>query len=137
MSYTPLISKILLSFIISSTVLYRYGNWFRHRISVTLTVLLAWFCSFLIIFALPLDIISVCYPNQFSSRFLTVYNVSDCVQTTKPNWKLLGECNQLQFNFYSYWTMGKPSWKGFYKFMEDCLLEHSVFNMVKLIQRGV
>ncbi|XP_060527973.1 LMBR1 domain-containing protein 2 homolog [Cylas formicarius] len=64
MSYTPLISKILISFIISSTVLYRYGNWFRHRIFVTLTVLLAWFCSFLIIFALPLDVISTVYRQQ-------------------------------------------------------------------------
>ncbi|XP_066145281.1 LMBR1 domain-containing protein 2 homolog [Euwallacea fornicatus] len=64
MSYTPLILKILLSFTISSIVLYRYGNWFRHRISVTLTVLLAWFCSFLIIFALPLDIISTVYRQQ-------------------------------------------------------------------------
>ncbi|ENN75883.1 hypothetical protein YQE_07612, partial [Dendroctonus ponderosae] len=59
MGYASLILKILLSFFISASVLYRYGNWFRHRIFVTLTVLLAWFCSFLIIFALPLDIISV------------------------------------------------------------------------------
>lgn len=78
MSYTPLISKILLSFIISSTVLYRYGNWFRHRISVTLTVLLAWFCSFLIIFALPLDIISTVYrqQNQTESYLVNVTNSS-------------------------------------------------------------
>ncbi|XP_023029127.2 LMBR1 domain-containing protein 2 homolog [Leptinotarsa decemlineata] len=61
MSYAPLISKILFSFILSSTVLYRYGNWFRHRIFVTLIVLLAWYCSFLIIFALPLDVISTVY----------------------------------------------------------------------------
>ncbi|VEN38005.1 unnamed protein product [Callosobruchus maculatus] len=61
MSYAPLISKILFSFILSSTVLYQYGNWFRHRIFVTITVLLAWYCSFLIIFALPLDVISTVY----------------------------------------------------------------------------
>lgn len=59
MSYAPLISKILLSFILTSSILYRYGNWFRHHIIVTLTVLIAWYFSFLIIFALPLDIISV------------------------------------------------------------------------------
>ncbi|KAF7270135.1 hypothetical protein GWI33_016874 [Rhynchophorus ferrugineus] len=76
MSYTPLISKILLSFLISSTVLYRYGNWFRHRIFVTLTVLLAWFCSFLIIFALPLDIISTVYRQQNLTEISTVYNDS-------------------------------------------------------------
>ncbi|CAG9856412.1 unnamed protein product [Phyllotreta striolata] len=61
MSYTALVSTILLSFILSATVLYRYGNWFRHRIFVTLVVLLAWYCSFLIIFALPLDVISTVY----------------------------------------------------------------------------
>ncbi|XP_065155448.1 LMBR1 domain-containing protein 2 homolog isoform X2 [Atheta coriaria] len=63
MHYGPLISKVVLSFLISSSVLYRYGNWYRHRIVVTLVVLLAWFFSFLIIFALPLDIISTVYRN--------------------------------------------------------------------------
>ncbi|XP_019870589.1 LMBR1 domain-containing protein 2 homolog [Aethina tumida] len=61
MGYTSLVSKILLSFIISSFVLYRYGNWYRHHIFVTLTVLLAWFCSFCIVFALPLDVVSTLY----------------------------------------------------------------------------
>ncbi|XP_045473683.1 LMBR1 domain-containing protein 2 homolog [Harmonia axyridis] len=61
MSYWPLITKTLFSFILSSTVLYRYGNWFRHRIIITLVVLLAWNFSFLIIFALPLDVISTVY----------------------------------------------------------------------------
>jgi hypothetical protein len=61
MNYGPLVSKILLSFILASTVLYRYGNWFRHHIIVTLIVLLAWYFSFLIIFALPLDVISTVY----------------------------------------------------------------------------
>lgn len=59
MNYGPLISKLLLSFILASTVLYRYGNWFRHHLIVTIIVLLAWYFSFLIVFALPLDVISV------------------------------------------------------------------------------
>ncbi|KAK9890599.1 hypothetical protein WA026_011964 [Henosepilachna vigintioctopunctata] len=61
MSYWPLITKTLFSFLLSSTVLYRYGNWFRHRIIITLVVLLAWNFSFIIIFALPLDVISTVY----------------------------------------------------------------------------
>lgn len=59
MNYGPLISKLLLSFILAATVLYRYGNWFRHHLVVTIIVLLAWYFSFLIVFALPLDVISV------------------------------------------------------------------------------
>ncbi|CAH0555447.1 unnamed protein product [Brassicogethes aeneus] len=61
MSYIPLVSKILVSFLISSFVLYRYGNWYRHHLFVTLAVLLAWFCSFCIVFALPLDVVSTLY----------------------------------------------------------------------------
>lgn len=59
MHYESLISKLLFSFVIASSVLYRYGNWYRHHVFVTLIVLLAWYFSFLIIFALPLDVISV------------------------------------------------------------------------------
>lgn len=61
MTYTAVIFKIILSFILASSILYRYGNWFRHHIFVTLIVLLAWYFSFLIIFVLPLDVISTVY----------------------------------------------------------------------------
>ncbi|XP_018320337.1 LMBR1 domain-containing protein 2 homolog [Agrilus planipennis] len=61
MSYTPIIFNIVLSFVLSSTTLYRYGNWFRHHVIVTLAVLLAWYFSFLIIFILPLDVISTVF----------------------------------------------------------------------------
>lgn len=61
MSYTPLISKIIISFFLSANILYRYGNWFRQHIIVTLVVLLAWYFSFLIIFALPLDVVSTVF----------------------------------------------------------------------------
>ncbi|KAG5898796.1 hypothetical protein JTB14_011006 [Gonioctena quinquepunctata] len=76
MGYAPLISKILFSFVLSSTVLYRYGNWFRHRIFVTLIVLLAWYCSFLIIFALPLDVISTVYRQCIDKKDHSIHLVN-------------------------------------------------------------
>ena len=39
----------------------RYSNVFRQRIVVTLSVLVAWYFSFLIIFILPLDVSSTVY----------------------------------------------------------------------------
>lgn len=59
MNFVPILSKILLSILLATTVLYRYGNWFRHHVIVTAVVLLAWCFSLLIIFILPLDVISV------------------------------------------------------------------------------
>lgn len=59
MSVGPLVTEIVFAFILAASILYRYGNWFRHHIFVTLSVLLAWYFSFLIIFVLPLDVSSV------------------------------------------------------------------------------
>ncbi|XP_056637359.1 LMBR1 domain-containing protein 2 homolog [Diorhabda sublineata] len=77
MSYSPLISTIILSFLLASTLLYRYGNWFRHRIFVTLIVLLAWYCSFLIIFVLPLDVISTVYRQCKEERINNITEVQN------------------------------------------------------------
>lgn len=65
MSYGPIVSNLICSFLLAAFVLYRYGNWFRHRIIVTLVVLLAWYFSLLIIFILPLDVMSVSLPHRF------------------------------------------------------------------------
>lgn len=88
MSYTPLITTIISSFILAATVLYRYGNWFRHHIFVTIIVLVAWYFSFLIIFALPLDVIQTVYRqcNETHSIYkytdektnLTITNGTSC-----------------------------------------------------------
>lgn len=108
MSYAPLISKILLSFFISSTVLYRYGNWFRHRIFVTLTVLLAWFCSFLIIFALPLDIISTVYRQQNHTEIST--NDSVTIESSEEPWSFLPERVFINLWRTVYWSTQFLTW---------------------------
>ena len=85
MNYGPLISKILLSFILAATVLYRYGNWFRHHIIVTLIVLLAWYFSFLIIFALPLDVISVSKNTAVSCNIIIIFHHRPFIVSAKKN----------------------------------------------------
>ncbi|KAF5274003.1 hypothetical protein FQA39_LY01118 [Lamprigera yunnana] len=77
MSYTPIIFKVFLSFILAASILYRYGNWFRHHIFVTLVVLLAWYFSFLIIFVLPLDVISTVYRQCLAQH--SYLNATDLV----------------------------------------------------------
>ena len=59
MTVGPLVTEITCTFFVAASILYRYGDWFRHHIIVTLSVLVAWYFSFLIIFILPLDVTSV------------------------------------------------------------------------------
>lgn len=59
MAVGPLVTEITCTFFVAACILYRYGDWFRHHIIVTLSVLVAWYFSFLIIFILPLDVTSV------------------------------------------------------------------------------
>lgn len=66
MAVGPLASDVVVAFCLAACVLYRYGNWFRHHIIVTLAVLLAWYFSFLIIFVLPLDVSAVSMPVAFN-----------------------------------------------------------------------
>nr|CAG4636870.1 EOG090X03B7 [Ceriodaphnia reticulata]SVE72838.1 EOG090X03B7 [Ceriodaphnia reticulata] len=61
MTVGPLVTEITCTFIVAASILYRYGDWFRHHIIVTLSVLVAWYFSFLIIFILPLDVTSTAY----------------------------------------------------------------------------
>lgn len=53
------LSEIIVAFLLAGTLLFKYGNVFRHHIIVTISVLIAWYFSLLIIFILPLDVSSV------------------------------------------------------------------------------
>lgn len=59
MSLGPLLTEVVLAFCLAASLLYKYGNVFRHHIIVTISVLIAWYFSLLIIFVLPLDVSSV------------------------------------------------------------------------------
>lgn len=69
MTVGPLVTEITGTFFVAAAILYRYGDWFRHHIIVTLSVLIAWYFSFLIIFILPLDVTSVSLLFQTTLRF--------------------------------------------------------------------
>lgn len=53
------LTEIVVAFCLAATLLYKYGNIFRQHIIVTISVLIAWYFSLLIIFILPLDVSSV------------------------------------------------------------------------------
>ena len=59
MALWPLTFEIIITFLLSAGLLYRYSNWVVHNVIVTVSVFIAWFFSFLVIFILPLDISSV------------------------------------------------------------------------------
>ncbi|KAJ8667074.1 hypothetical protein QAD02_008736 [Eretmocerus hayati] len=61
MSVAPLLTEVILTFCLAAVLLYRYGNVFRHHPIVTLSVLVAWYFSLLIIFVLPLDVSSTVF----------------------------------------------------------------------------
>ncbi|CAD1469052.1 unnamed protein product [Heterotrigona itama] len=55
------LTEIIAAFCLAATLLYKYGNIFRHHIIVTVSVLIAWYFSLLIIFILPLDVSSTVF----------------------------------------------------------------------------
>ncbi|XP_047515357.1 LMBR1 domain-containing protein 2 homolog isoform X1 [Pieris napi] len=72
MYYTLFIIEIISALILAATLLYRYGDCYRNHIIVTVSVLTAWYFSFLIMFILPLDIA------------WTVYRTHQCLNTSTP-----------------------------------------------------
>ncbi|CAB3243790.1 unnamed protein product [Arctia plantaginis] len=61
MAYTLFVIELISAFILAATLLYRYGDCYRNHILVTVSVLTAWYFSFVIMFLLPLDISSTVY----------------------------------------------------------------------------
>ena len=60
MTVWPLTFEILITFTLSAFLIYRYGNYVQQHTVTTVSVFIAWFFSFLVIFILPLDISTVC-----------------------------------------------------------------------------
>lgn len=59
MALWPLTGEIIVTFVLSACLLYRYGNWGTQNVITTISVFIAWFFSFIVIFILPLDISTV------------------------------------------------------------------------------
>ena len=75
------IFDIIATLALSGLLLFSYGDWFRHRLFVTLSVLLAWYFSFLIIFVLPLDVSSTTYRQCLANfnKTSTTTSITDTI----------------------------------------------------------
>nr|CAG4647762.1 EOG090X03B7 [Moina brachiata]SVE92915.1 EOG090X03B7 [Moina brachiata] len=132
MGIVPLVTEIICTFVVAASILYRYGDWFRHHVIVTLSVLVAWYFSFLIIFILPLDVTSTAYRQciQEASSELTTVNPDDTLLNTtnitvptlaenltignssqcKPPWSYVPEHVLPQLWRVLYWTCQFLTW---------------------------
>jgi len=63
MAYTVFVFDICIAFILAAGLLWRYSNWMRQPILVTVAVMIAWYFSFLIIFIIPLDVSNTIFTN--------------------------------------------------------------------------
>ncbi|XP_036343678.1 LMBR1 domain-containing protein 2 homolog [Rhagoletis pomonella] len=70
---------VIVALLLAGISLYRYGNIPRQHIVVTLSVLMAWCFSFLIVFAIPLDVTNTLYRQCLQE------NTDRAVQTTTSN----------------------------------------------------
>ncbi|CAG2112013.1 unnamed protein product, partial [Medioppia subpectinata] len=61
MAFWPLTVEIIITFVLSSYLLNRFGNWVDQNIVTTVSVFISWFFSFIVIFILPLDISTTTY----------------------------------------------------------------------------
>ena len=85
MSVGPLVVEVLLTFIVAAVVLCRYGNWYRHYLVVTVSVLVAWYFSMLIVFILPLDVsnVSLCWCcMMYNHTIVECILFSSCIQSS-------------------------------------------------------
>ncbi|XP_066584136.1 LMBR1 domain-containing protein 2 homolog [Prorops nasuta] len=73
MTLGPFVTEVVAAFCLAAILLYKYGNIFRHHLIVTISVLIAWYFSLLIIFILPLDVSSTVFRQCVQQN---VHNVS-------------------------------------------------------------
>ncbi|XP_014603740.1 PREDICTED: LMBR1 domain-containing protein 2 homolog [Polistes canadensis] len=72
----PFLIEIAVAFYLAATVLYKYGNVYKQHIIVTVSVLIAWYFSLLIIFILPLDVSSTVYRQCVEKHIHNLSNIS-------------------------------------------------------------
>lgn len=69
--------SICLAFILASTALHRYGKIQTQYLLVSLSVLVAWSFSFLIVFVIPLDVTSTVYRQCLAEHNVTGLTISE------------------------------------------------------------
>lgn len=85
MSLGPLLTEVVVTFVVAASLLYRYGNWFKHHIIVTISVLIAWYFSFLIIFVLPLDVSSTVFRQCIHENVDTNFTLLESIVFSDKN----------------------------------------------------
>ncbi|XP_029167240.1 LMBR1 domain-containing protein 2 homolog [Nylanderia fulva] len=84
-------TEILVAFLLAATLLIKYANVFRIHIIVTVSVLIAWYFSLLIIFIIPLDVSSTvfrqCVEQNIHNNTKNVDNTTSTpIVTCKEPW---------------------------------------------------
>lgn len=77
MTLGPLLTDVVVTFCLAAGLLYRYGNWQRHNVLVTIAVLIAWYFSLLIIFVLPLDVSSTVFRQCVQQKVNETFSVTN------------------------------------------------------------
>eukprot|EP00092_Neocalanus_flemingeri_P024015 GFUD01026049.1.p1 GENE.GFUD01026049.1~~GFUD01026049.1.p1 ORF type:complete len:729 (+),score=180.52 GFUD01026049.1:1867-4053(+) len=87
MSYSVFLFDLCIAFVLAAVLLWRYSNWMRQPILVTLAVLTAWYFSFLIIFIIPLDVSNTIFTNCTLSlqNTTTTTIITPTTMTTVPS----------------------------------------------------
>lgn len=104
-----------MAFLLAGTLLFKYGNVFRHHIAVTISVLIAWYFSLLIIFILPLDVSSTVFrqcveQNVHNSTKDPNNTTSAPVTTCKEPWPNVPENVFPNLWRIVYWTSQCLTW---------------------------
>jgi len=77
MASSVFVFDVCIAFVLAAVLLWRYANWMRQPILVTLAVLTAWYFSFLIIFIIPLDVSNTIFTNcTIANQNITNDNVT-------------------------------------------------------------
>ncbi|KAJ0180057.1 hypothetical protein K1T71_004648 [Dendrolimus kikuchii] len=117
MVYTLFIIEIISAFVLAATLLYRYGDCYRNHIIVTVSVLTAWYFSFVIMFILPLDVSSTIYRAQCIKDNITAVPASSGSTTVAPPdplcrepWSYVEDTVLINLFRVVYWTSQCLTW---------------------------
>jgi hypothetical protein len=97
MSAGIFVFDIIATLCLSGLLLYSYGDWMRQRLFVTLSVFIAWYFSFLIIFVLPLDVSSTAYRQCLNSSILSTTTTEHPVTTMHSGHITEDDINKTRF----------------------------------------
>jgi len=82
MAYSVFITDVCVAFILAAVLLWRYSNWMRQPVLVTLAVLITWYFSFLIILIIPLDVSNTIFSNTNCTSSLSTVNDTELYNST-------------------------------------------------------